>query len=96
MGKNNRSISSGIIVGRILSLPIKAIVGVGKITCKIAGETLGTAVKIANDTQSEYSQMSDKTAKEIGDVVLGKRSSTLSEKIAATKYVVDAKKQLDK
>lgn len=98
MGKGRQEkegYSTGVIVGRALSLPFKAAVGVGKITIKVAGKALGTAIKIAADTQSEYNNMGSKSVEDIGDVISGKKQSTLAEKAATIKYVRDVKKRLD-
>lgn len=93
--KNNQGYSAGVVVGRVLSLPVKAAVGVGKVTFKVAGKVLTTAIWFALDAQNQYNNMGNRSAEEIIDIVSGKRYSTPVEKAAAMQYVVDAKKRVD-
>lgn len=93
--KNNQGYSAGVVVGRVLSLPVKAAVGIGKVTFKVAGKVLTTAIGFSLDTQKQYNNMDNKSVEEIGDIISGERYSSVAEKTAAIKYAMDAKKRVD-
>lgn len=99
MAKRNKEkkqgYSAGIIIGRTLSLPFIAAKQIGKISIKVAGKVLSSAVGYAADAQMQYNSVGEKSVEDIVDLATGKKYGTPIEKAAAQKYILDAKKRVD-
>lgn len=85
--------SAGIIIGRTLSLPFIAAKKLGKVSIKVAGKVLSSAIGYAADFQMQCDSMESKSVEEIVGLATGTKFGTPIEKAAAQKRIIDAKKR---